>query len=140
MPRSLSVGLLVLAIGCSAAGGPRPILAGAECHRCGMAIQDLHYASEDVRDGRYRFYDSIECLLETPGRGPAWLADYDSRTLHAADSMWVVQANIPSPMGGGLAAFLDSAAAEEIARDRGGRAGRLSEFAGWERGQTGRSR
>jgi nitrous oxide reductase accessory protein NosL len=118
-----------LAIGCAGPQGPRPIPLGADCDACGMAIHDLHYACENERDGRYRFYDSIECLIRARPGARAWLTDYDSRSLHAADSMWVVHAEIPSPMGGGFAAFADRAAAEEIARARAGRVDRLAAFA-----------
>ena len=62
--------------------------------------------------------------------GPAWLSDYDQSTLHAADSMWVVRGRLESPMGGGFAAFLDSAAAAAVAVERSGRTGRLTDFTG----------
>jgi nitrous oxide reductase accessory protein NosL len=104
-----------------------------------MAIQDLHFACEDRHDGRFRYYDSIECLLRAaPGAERAWLADYDSKVLHDADSMWVVRANIPSPMGGGFAAFRERSAADGIARDRLGRVGRLADFPIADRDSTGR--
>jgi nitrous oxide reductase accessory protein NosL len=75
-------------------------------------------------------FDSIECLLEAdPPAARAWLADYDARTLHAADSIWVVRAEIPSPMGGGYAAFMERSSADEIAAARNGRVGRLSALA-----------
>ena len=41
---------------------------------------------------------------------------------------WVVQAEIPSPMGGGFVALMDRAAADEIAATRRGRVGRLDAF------------
>lgn len=116
--------------GCAPAGGPRPIATGTPCAACGMEIEDLRYACEDERAGRYRFFDAIECLLRTEPAGQAWLADYDHKSLHAAESLWVVQARIPSPMGGGYVAFLDRAAAEEIATSRQGRIGRLRDFPG----------
>lgn len=95
-----------------------------------MRIQDLRYACEGERDGAYRVYDSIECLLRAdPPPARAWLADYDTKALHAADSVWVVRADIPSPMGGGYAAFLDRAAADGIAAAKSGRVARLAEFA-----------
>lgn len=118
-------------VGCARpATGPRPIVAGTPCRACGMRIEDLRFACEDERNGAFRFYDSIECLLraESPF-DRAWLADYDSRTLHSADSIWVVQGDLPSPMGGGYAGFLDRAAADEIATSRRGRVARLANFA-----------
>jgi nitrous oxide reductase accessory protein NosL len=123
--------MIALALaGCAPARGPRPIAPGTPCANCGMGIANLRYACEDERAGAFRAYDSIECLL---GAGPrpdrAWLADYDTRALHDADSLWVVQADIPSPMGGGYAAFLDRSAAAEIATAKHGRFGRLLDFA-----------
>lgn len=128
------VTLLVLALslaGCaSPRSGPHPIAPGTPCAACGMRIEDLRYACEEEWDGALRVYDSIECLLRAdPAPERAWLADYDTRTLHAADSMWVVRGEIPSPMGGGYAAFLDRAAALEIATLKTGQVARLAEFA-----------
>ena len=130
MSKFAFLAVIVLAAGCAGSDRPRPIPLGSECAQCGMAIQDLHFACEDRRDGRYRYYDSIECLLRAgPVAGRAWLADYDSKVLHDADSMWVVRASIPSPMGGGFAAFRERPAADGIARDREGRVARLAAFA-----------
>ena len=130
MCRSAALLAAALVAGCAASHGPRPIPAGTDCAACGMAIHDLHYACEDEQGGRFRYYDSIECLLRArPTGARAWLADYDSRALHAADSMWVVRADIASPMGGGFAAFVRRSAAEEIARARNGRVDRLAAFA-----------
>ena len=101
---TLLAGLL---IGCTGASeGPVPIALGTECSVCGMAIQNLRYACERETAYGLHIYDSIECLVQdSEGDGAAWLADYDTRSLHSADSMWVVKGDIPSPMGGGLAAF-----------------------------------
>ena len=130
-PAILAIALAAGLAGCGTPrGGPRPIAAGTPCAACGMRIEDLRYACEEEWDGALRVYDSIECLLRAdPAPERAWLADYDSRTLHAADSMWVVRGEIPSPMGGGYAAFLDRAAADEIASLKTGRVARLAEFA-----------
>ena len=127
----LALALATGLAGCaSPRGGPRPIVAGTPCAACGMRIEDLRYACEEEWDGALRVYDSIECLLRAdPAPERAWLADYDTRTLHAADSMWVVRGEIPSPMGGGYAAFLDRAAAEEIASLKSGQVARLAAFA-----------
>lgn len=98
-----------------------------------MSIRDTHFACVRGGHGRYRQYDSIECLLRD---GPAragesiYLSDYDLERLCSADSVWVVQGSFPTPMGGGFAAF----AAERSARDVGtrtqGRVGRLHQFLG----------
>jgi nitrous oxide reductase accessory protein NosL len=102
-------------------GGPIPIALGRDCDVCRMSIQNLHYACERLTPERMHMYDSIECLLrDSEADGPAWLADYDTQSLHAADSMWIVKGDIPSPMGGGLAAFLDRQSADEVAGETQG--------------------
>lgn len=121
----------VLAAGCAKRPGPPPIVTGEPCMGCGMEIQDLRFACEREVDGDWRLYDAIECLVhdvrEKPG-GRIWLADYDTQTLHAAESLWVVSGDFPSPMGGGLAGFLDRAAADAVAVKTNGRVGRFSEM------------
>lgn len=124
-------GTLALAAGCGGGSGPPPIARGVPCVTCGMAVQDLRFAAELERDGRWRVFDSIECLLREPPDGSAaWLSDYDTETLVRADSAWVVRGAFPSPMGGGLAAFRAREAAESVAAGTGGRVGRLASFAG----------
>ena len=123
--------LLASLAGCAPRGdGPRPIATGAPCAACGMRIGDLRFACEDRYGKVFRTYDSIECLLRADPAGErVWLVDYDTKALHAADSVWVVRADIPTPMGGGYAAFLDRAAADGIAGARNGRVARLADFA-----------
>ena len=88
------VALLSVAIaGCvNRAEGPRPIAVGTPCVQCGMRVEDLRFACEQERLGAYRVYDSIECLLKADAPSDhTWLADYDTRTLHAAESVKDVQ-------------------------------------------------
>ena len=94
-----------------------------------MTMGDLRFACESGGTGGWRQYDSIECLVSDGPRGPIWLADYDTRTLAPSESLWVVKGDFPSPMGGGLAAFRDRAAADDIASRTHGRVGRLGEVA-----------
>jgi len=117
------------AAGCARPAGPPPIVPGTRCVACGMAIEDLRFACERPDQDGWRAYDSIECLIrDTPPGRPAWIADYDTRTLAAAESLWVVQGEFPSPMGGGYAAFRDRAAADDVARRTRGQVGRLAAF------------
>jgi nitrous oxide reductase accessory protein NosL len=125
--------LLALAValaGC-AGSGPPAIKARTPCAECGMSITDLGFACERQVGRAWRRYDSIECLLQDAdqGFGRAFLADYDTRALHAADSMWVVRGSFPSPMGGGYAAFLARRDADDIAGRTAGRIDRLDAFA-----------
>lgn len=123
---------LLLAAGCGGAGGPLAIATGTPCATCGMEVGDLRFACERRVGGDWRVYDAIECLMRdaapAPGTGDTWLADYDTRTLIEADSVWVVRGAFASPMGGGLAAFRGRAAADSIAAETEGRVDRLATF------------
>ena len=121
--------LVLLVAGCSRPSGPPPVALGTPCASCGMEVRDLGFACELRRGGAYRVYDSIECLLrERPAPGEAtYVADYDSQGLHRADSLWIVKGRFPTPMGGGLAAFLSRAAADSIAARSHGQVGPWSE-------------
>ena len=130
----------LLGVGCARSTGPPPIATGTACAGCGMEVQDLRFACERDDGRTWRVYDSIECLLRDTAGGPgspgpgtgrtarAWLADYDRRGLHAADSMWIVRGEFASPMGGGFAAFMDPAAAESVAAATRGRVDRIASF------------
>jgi len=131
------IAALLLGAGCAGPGGPPAIAIGTPCAACGMEVRDLRFVCERRSGGTWRVYDAIECLMRDarhaaaatpPGMGDAWLADYDSRALHAADSVWVVRGSFASPMGGGLAAFRDRAAADSIAAVTSGRVDRLATF------------
>ncbi len=124
----------VVFAGCRADGVPPPIARDATCSHCSMATQDLRVACEarDARGGKWRVYDSIECLIAHGDAGAAaiaYLADYDTRALHRADSLWVVHGDFATPMGGGYAAFLSREAADALARDTRGTVARLASFA-----------
>lgn len=126
---------LALALGvaaCAPAAAPPPIRAGMRCETCGMEIRDPRFACERRAGRSWHRYDAIECLIRDAGEhagAQAWLTDYDATTLHAADSVWVVQGAFPSPMGGGLAAFLSRDAADRVAAATRGRVDRLAAFA-----------
>ncbi len=124
---TLLTALAALGIGCARDPGPPPIALGSSCAACGMSIGDLRFACERQVGESWHVYDSIECLVREEG-GPAFLADYDTRTLHTADSMWVVHGSFPSPMGGGLAAFMARASADDVAARTDGRVDRLAAF------------
>lgn len=131
MRRRRVLALLTIVLASCVSAGPPAIRLGAECAACGMPIEDLRFACERPLGRQWRAYDSIECLVRDGGAsGPAWLADYDRSTLAAAESLWVVKGDFPSPMGGGLAAFRDRTAADEVAARTDGRVGRLAEIAG----------
>ena len=126
--RDLCTAVTILVLGAAlmagcAPAGPPVIAAGTECATCGMPIEDARFACARrdlaARKVVWRVYDSLECLARDwePRATPrdAYGADYDQARLHRADSLWVVRGSFPSPMGGGLASFLDRAAAQGIA-------------------------
>src|SRR5262245_40175367 len=119
--------VLAAALSSCAGQGPPAIHVGDSCAACGMTIRDLRFACESRRDGWLR-YDSIECLLADRPPGIVWLADYDTRALAPAESLWIVQGDFPSPMGGGLAAFHERDAAERVAVETHGRVTRFAEL------------
>ena len=131
LPAATALAALLGLSSCAPAGPPR-LAIGMRCDACGMDIGDLRFAAERSVGKSWRRYDSIECLMRdaaaTPG-GAAWLPDYDRSTLHPADSLWVVKGSFPSPMGGGLAAFLERASADSVAAQTSGRVDRFAAIA-----------
>ena len=131
VPALAIVAALALA-GCGASDRPPRLSSGLRCEACGMDLGDLRFASSRRAGGGWQSYDSIECLVRDaaakPG-GAVWLPDYDQAALHPADSMWVVKGSFPTPMGGGLAAFLDRATADSVAALTNGRVDRFDAIA-----------
>ena len=127
---------LLLCCGCAPTEGPPPIAAGSACATCGMSTGSTgRFACERRVGTTWRVYDSIECLASDAGDTLAttiWLPDYDQRALHRADSLWIVKGTLATPMGGGLVAFMDRAAAEAVASSSQGRVGRWREIAALE--------
>ena len=130
--------VLVLAVvlaavaGCSRTSSPPRVEIGTPCATCGMAIQEIRFAGLLRGDGGDRPYDSIECLVKgmTERVARAYLSDYDQGTLHAAESVWVVKGDFPTPMGGGLAAFVSLESAREVASQTHGQVLRLTDLSG----------
>jgi nitrous oxide reductase accessory protein NosL len=121
---------LAWVVGCGRDTVPHEVRAGTPCAVCGMAAEDLRFACERRVEGRWRVYDSIECLLREGGESAdVYLADYDTMVLHPAATMWIVQGSFETPMGGGLAAFSERARADEVARATAGVVDRLERFA-----------
>lgn len=126
---------LVFAVvaGCSREAGPPRIEIGRPCVTCGMPVREVRFAGllrEERQARQDRQYDSIECLVKDAAAGNArvFLADYDQGALHAAESVWVVKGDFPTPMGGGLAAFASVESAREVAEQTRGRVMRLADL------------
>ena len=119
-----------VAAGRSRDPGPPRIQVGEPCATCGMAVQEVRFAGLVRGENEDRQYDSIECLIQDtrPGGARIYLADYDQGDLHAADSLWVVKGDFPTPMGGGLAAFASIESARDVAERTHGRVTRFAEL------------
>ncbi len=124
-PRGITVlpAFCLLFAGCGQAG-PAPIHWGEDaCHHCKMVLVQKGFASQRINGkGKVFLFDSIECMLEDLKAKPmdpeerVFVSDWsrpDAAVLDAEAVTYLKGGQIPSPMGGALAAFQtkDSAAA-----------------------------
>ena len=130
---ALAAGWLLAACAPAQAAEPRPpdIAYGQDlCDTCGMIIGEARFAAASLTtDGRAHSFDDIGDMLAYHREHPeeqvrAWFVhDYESEAwLRGETAFYVASAQIASPMGHGLAAFADGAAAEAFARERGAEA------------------
>jgi copper chaperone NosL len=114
--RPLALALL-LGAGCgSPETGPVPIAYGEDaCDVCRMIISERNFAAQ-ARFGpdRVEKFDDIGCLAERLWRSPKpvgmWVADHGTGEMHPLESLCLVRApELKTPMGSGVAAFLDPA-------------------------------
>ena len=102
------------------------------CAECGMIISQPKYASSFAyaeSEGRFKSlpFDDIGDMLEHMRTHSdlipvgVWVHDYDSEEWIDAESAYFVHSSaIKSPMGHGIAAFADKAAAEHLATETDG--------------------
>ena len=113
-------------------GPPQPvdIEPGDMCSRCRMAISEKRFAAEFIdSEGEIRKFDDLGCLLGFQKAVPnprsdleTFVMDFHTRTwIKAREAYFLQSALLKTPMGGGIAAWGDRAAAEESARQFGGR-------------------
>jgi len=126
-------------VGLAACGGgpatpePAKIRFGeTNCTECGMIISQPKYASSFAyaeSEGRFKSlaFDDIGDMLEHMRKHSdlipvgVWVHDYDSEEWIDAESAYFVHSSaIKSPMGHGIAAFADKAAAERLAAETDG--------------------
>ena len=108
----------------SADGPPEIVVDRTPCSHCGMLISEPLYAAAYQAPGAdARVFDDIGCLRDaarerSAARSRIWFHD-------AADGGWIERRRRPSfvaspairtPMGGGLIAYRDPAAAERVGR------------------------
>ena len=117
------------AVACTARAVTPPaiVMDRSACSKCGMLISERAYAAA-VRstDGHDQVFDDIGCLVAALRQAPAEGAHYwfhdaaTSEWITGADPIFVVSPELRTPMGGGIVAYRDAAAAErEAARVRG---------------------
>jgi copper chaperone NosL len=140
--RRFVLGVLLAPLALLACGvEPGPVHVGSdECAHCSMMISDRRFAAQVLNTkGRAWKFDSIECLrgflatgeLQPADIHSAWVADSDApeQWLRADDARFLHSAGVRSPMGGGLAAYADAAAARSALARLGGVAGAVVTWA-----------
>lgn len=126
---SLALGLGLVACGVS---GPVPLKWGEEsCRHCHMTLADRRFGAEIVTTrGRALAYDDAGCAAEAIADaempagevGTVWVVDYlhPDHLLPADSSVFVRSRVFLTPMGSGVVAVTDSAAARGLAAERDG--------------------
>ena len=116
---------LASAIACRAGeeGPPRIEVDRTACAHCGMLISEpIFAAAYRSPHGEARVFDDIACMLDAAGReqNPGalrfWFHDAaTSRWIDGGAATFVSSASLKTPMGGGLIAYGDEAAAVRAA-------------------------
>lgn len=136
--RTLLICLSLVAAGCGNRP-PRPVEIEAFdiCAQCKMAISEKRYAAERAGgDGNVIKFDNIGCMLRyVAGHGlkdkaAAWFVmDSEGKEwLDARQAFLVKSASIPGPMGSGVLAVKDRAAADGLAKRFAGEVLRFDEL------------
>lgn len=118
-----------LLIACS--GEPEPIFWGEDaCHHCRMTLVEKGFAAQRITStGKVHKFDAIECLLadvrDSPltGDEKVFVSDRslpDNPPLAARNALFLSSEHVPSPMGGGLAAFASRDSAHAFQARLGG--------------------
>jgi nitrous oxide reductase accessory protein NosL len=134
---ALAALLLLLPLGLAACGpapdpmAPPEIVYGEDvCDACGMIISEERFAAAAIVSGAdgptARKFDDIGDMLDYHARNPEveilrwYVHDHDSlKWLDAMTASFVRSQQLGTPMGSGIAAFADAAAAEAKAQELG---------------------
>ena len=141
----LSIALLVA--GCSGAnpdGPPEIVVDRTACAHCTMLISEPRYAAAYRAPGAdAKVFDDIACLLQAAGAESAtglrfWFHDgNDGQWIDGEAATFVASPEFRTPMGGGMMAYRDRAAATQAAGTyRGEVIGSLSELLTRKGGQS----
>jgi copper chaperone NosL len=131
--RLAALAAALLLVGCAGApdDGPPTVYFGQDvCARCSMIVSEESFATAVVTevDGRREAlaFDDIGCLFDWEAKAEQpvaarWVSSHDLTGWVKAESAWFARsADIRSPMGSGVAAFGDRAAADRLAGERAG--------------------
>jgi copper chaperone NosL len=108
-------------------GPPEIVVDRTACSHCGMLISEpLYAAAYEAPGAEARVFDDIECLRQAARAEDTpltfWFHDADDkRWIDGAAAVFVASPEIRSPMGGGLIAYRDRAAADRAAEQHKGR-------------------
>ena len=108
-------------------GPPEILVDRTVCSRCGMLISEPLYAAAYKAEGQAapRVFDDIGCL-RAAARGEntpllTWFHDAGDRAwISGAGTVFVASSTLHTPMGGGVIAFRDAAAAQRSALEHQG--------------------
>src|SRR5688500_2785142 len=123
----LAAALLSAACGVETTGPPEIVVDRTPCSRCGMLISETLYAAAYQAPGAdARVFDDIGCLRDAarsePGGLRIWVHDAsDGRWMNGFEAVLVSASSIRTPMGGGMLAYRDPAAADRAASRHNGR-------------------
>ena len=141
----LSIALLVSACsGASLDGPPDIVVDRTACAHCTMLISEPRYAAAYEAPGaEAKVFDDIACLLQAAGAETAtglrfWFHDgNDGQWIEGEAATFVASPEFRTPMGGGMMAYRDPAAAAQAAgRYRGEVIGSLPDLLTREGGQS----
>jgi copper chaperone NosL len=119
--------VLVAACGAIAGGPPEIEIDRTACGHCGMLISEpLYAAAYQAPEADARVFDDIGCLRDAARAesGPLtyWFHDADGHAwVEGTDAVFVASSEFRTPMGGGLIAYGDRAAADRAAAKYRGR-------------------
>jgi len=123
-------------------GPPEIVVDHSVCSRCGMLISEPLYAAAYQANGQApRVFDDIGCLRAAARSedGPilTWFHDAEDRAwIPGTGAVFVASSTFHTPMGGGVIAFRDAAAAQRSALEHQGQViPSLAELLRAERGQ-----
>ena len=128
--RALAAATLAAAVACGAAadGPPAIDVDRTACTHCGMFISEAAYAAAYREPGaEAKVFDDIGCLLQAARAEPRrdslryWFQDAaGSGWIAGTDAAFVSSPSLRTPMGGGLIAYRNhAAAADGAARHKG---------------------